>query len=161
AIVCRSDREIPAPVKNKIALMCDVDSRAVVTAKDAPSIYDIPNVLHSEGLDAYVVRRLDLPFPDVDCGPWDELLRRVHRAAREVEVALVGKYVDLPDAYLSVGEALRAGGFHHNARVTIRWVASDRCQAPEGAQEALGGVDAVLIPGGFGVRGVDGKIGAA
>jgi CTP synthase len=161
AIVCRSDRDIPAPVKNKIALMCDVDSQAVVTAKDAPSIYDIPKVLHSEGLDAYVVRRLDLPFHDVDWGPWDELLRRVHSPAREVEVALVGKYVDLPDAYLSVGEALRAGGFHHNARVTIRWVASDRCQTPEGAQEALGGVDAVLIPGGFGVRGVDGKIGAA
>ncbi len=161
AIVCRSDRDIPSAVKNKIALMCDVDSQAVVTAKDAPSIYDIPKVLHSEGLDAYVVRRLDLPFHDVDWGPWDELLRRVHSPAHQVEVALVGKYVDLPDAYLSVSEALRAGGFHHNARVNIRWVASDRCQTQEGAQEALGGVDAVLIPGGFGVRGVDGKVGAA
>ena len=161
AIVCRSDRDIPQGVKNKIALMCDVEPQAVVTAKDAPSIYDIPKVLHSEGLDAYVVRRLDLPFHDVEWGPWDDLLRRVHQPARSVEVALVGKYVDLPDAYLSVSEALRAGGFHHNARVNIRWVASDRCQTPEGAHEALGGVDAVLIPGGFGVRGVDGKIGAA
>jgi len=132
-----------------------------VNAVDAPSIYDIPKVLHSEGLDAYVVRRLDLPFRDVEWGAWNELLDRVHRPKTEVEVALVGKYIDLPDAYLSVSEALRAGGFHHHAKVKIRWVASDRCQTREGAEEALGGVDAVLIPGGFGVRGVDGKIGAA
>jgi CTP synthase len=161
AIVCRADRDIPQAMKSKIALMCDVDVQAVVTAKDAPSIYDIPKVLHAEGLDAYVVRRLDLPFHDVEWGAWNELLQRVHQPKREVEVALVGKYVDLPDAYLSVSEALRAGGFHHKARVNIRWVASDRCQTREGADEALGGVDAVLIPGGFGVRGVDGKIGAA
>ncbi len=160
AIVCRADRDIPQGMKQKIALMCDVDVQAVVTAKDAPSIYDIPKVLHSEGLDAYVVRRLDLPFHDVEWGAWNEVLQRVHHPAHDVEVALVGKYVDLPDAYLSVSEALRAGGFAHNARVNIRWVASDRCQTPEGAQEALGGVDAVLVPGGFGVRGVDGKLGA-
>ena len=161
AIVCRADRDIPQSVKTKIALMCDVDVQAVVTAKDAPSIYDIPKVLHSEGLDAYVVRRLNLPFRDVEWGPWNDLLQRVHSPKREVEVALVGKYIDLPDAYLSVSEALRAGGFHHKAKVNIRWVASDRCQTATGADEALSGVDAVLIPGGFGVRGVDGKIGAA
>ena len=161
AIVLRSDRPVPAALKNKIALMCDVDVEAVVNAMDAPSIYDIPKVLHSEGLDAYVVRRLDLPFRDVQWGAWDDVLRRVHNPAEHVEVALVGKYVDLPDAYLSVSEALRAGGFHHNAKVNIRWVASDTCQTEEGANRALGGVDAVLIPGGFGVRGVDGKIGAA
>jgi CTP synthase len=161
ALVLRSDRPVPASVKSKVALMCDVDTQAVVNAVDAPSIYDIPKVLHSEGLDAYVVRRLDLPFHDVEWGAWNELLQRVHSPKREVEVALVGKYVDLPDAYLSVSEALRAGGFHHKAKVNIRWVASDRCQTPSGADEALGGVDAVLIPGGFGVRGVDGKIGAA
>ncbi|MDN4479386.1 CTP synthase [Demequina muriae] len=160
AIVCRADREIPQAMKNKIALMCDVEGEAVVTAKDAPSIYDIPRVLHSEGLDAYVVRRLNLPFHDVEWGAWQQVLDRVHRPQHQVEVALVGKYVDLPDAYLSVGEALRAGGFHHSAKVSIRWVASDTCQTPEGAQKALGGVDAVLVPGGFGVRGVDGKIGA-
>jgi len=148
-------------MKNKIALMCDVDIEAVVTAKDSPSIYDIPKVLHAEGLDAYVVRRLDLPFRDVQWGAWEDLLGRVHHPSEEVEVALVGKYVDLPDAYLSVSEALRAGGFHHNAKVTIRWVASDSCQTEEGASRALGGVDAILIPGGFGIRGVDGKIGAA
>ncbi|WP_062213517.1 CTP synthase [Demequina oxidasica] len=160
AIVCRSDRDIPQSVKNKIALMCDVEDQAVVTCKDAPSIYDIPKVLHSEGLDAYVVRRLDLPFHDVQWGAWDDLLRRVHFPKHEVSVALVGKYIDLPDAYLSVSEALRAGGFQHDARVNIRWVASDRCATPEGAREALGDVDAVLVPGGFGVRGIEGKLGA-
>jgi len=161
ALVLRSDRAVPPSVKAKVALMCDVDTQAVVNAVDAPSIYDIPKVLHAEGLDAYVVRRLDLPFHDVEWGAWNELLQRVHQPKHQVEVALVGKYVDLPDAYLSVSEALRAGGFHHKAKVNIRWVPSDTCQTPEGAEEALGGVDAVLIPGGFGVRGVDGKIGAA
>ncbi|WP_062522063.1 CTP synthase [Demequina silvatica] len=160
ALVLRSDREVPTSVKNKVALMCDVEPAAVVNAIDAPSIYDIPKVLHAEGLDAYVVRRLDLPFHDVEWGAWNDVLKRVHKPAKDVEIALVGKYIDLPDAYLSVTEALRAGGFHHNTRVRIRWVASDRCQTPQGAQEALGGVDGVLVPGGFGVRGVDGKIGA-
>jgi len=160
AVVCRADRDIPQSVKNKIALMCDVDIQAVVTAKDSPSIYDIPKVLHSEGLDAYVVRRLDLPFHDVKWGAWDDLLNRVHQPKSIVEVALVGKYIDLPDAYLSVIEALRAGGFKHEARVNVRWVASDRCATPEGAQQALGGADAVLVPGGFGIRGIEGKLGA-
>ena len=160
AIVCRADREVPESVKRKIALMCDVDSEAVVTAVDSPSIYDIPRVLHSEGLDAYVVQRLGLPFRDVDWADWDELLRRVHQPAHRIEVALVGKYIDLPDAYLSVTEALRAGGFHHDAKVVIRWVTSDDCQTPEGARLALEGVDAVLVPGGFGVRGIEGKLGA-
>jgi CTP synthase len=160
AIVCRADREISASLKRKISLMCDVDEEAVVAAPDAPSIYDIPKVLHAEGLDAYVVRRLGLPFHDVDWSDWDDLLRRVHRPARSVTIALVGKYVDLPDAYLSPAEALRAGGFANDARVNIRWVPSDDCQTPEGAARALDGVDGVLVPGGFGVRGIEGKIGA-
>ena len=108
----------------------------MVTAADAPSIYDIPKVLHREGLDAYVVRRLDLPFRDVDWTTWDDLLRRVHHPKEEVTVALVGKYIDLPDAYLSVGEALRAGGFAHEAKVNIRWVASDECETPAGRRPA-------------------------
>jgi CTP synthase len=160
AIVLRADRQVPLSTKKKISLMCDVDEEAVVAAVDAPSIYDIPKVLHAEGLDAYVVRRLGLPFRDVDWTDWDELLRRVHRPAREVTVALVGKYVDLPDAYLSVTEALRAGGFANDARVTIRWVRSDDCRTPEGAARELDGVDAVCVPGGFGVRGIEGKVGA-
>ena len=160
AIVCRADREIPTSVKNKISLMCDVDQDAVVTAADAPSIYDIPKVLHSEGLDAYVVRRLDLPFRDVDWTLWDDLLRRVHHPDEEVTVALVGKYIDLPDAYLSVVEALRAGGFANMARVNVEWVPSDECATPEGAARRLADVDAVCVPGGFGIRGLEGKLGA-
>ncbi len=160
AIVCRSDRPITDGLKQKISLMCDVDREAVVSAVDAASIYDIPKVLHAEGLDAYVVQRLGLPFRDVNWGGWDELLRRVHRPAREVTIALVGKYIDLPDAYLSVTEALRHGGFGNDAKVTIRWVKSDDCETPEGAARELDGVDGVLIPGGFGVRGIEGKLGA-
>jgi CTP synthase len=160
AIVCRSDRPISESMKHKIAQTCDVDDEAVVSAADAASIYDIPKVLHAEGLDAYVVRRLQLPFRDVEWTGWDELLRRVHRPAKHVTVALVGKYVDLPDAYLSVTEALRAGGIDHDAKVEIRWVTSDDCEDEAGAARALDGVDGVLIPGGFGVRGIEGKLGA-
>ena len=160
AIVCRSDRALPEGVKHKIAAMCDVDRDAVVNAVDAPSIYDIPKVLHEERLDAYVVRRLDLPFRDVDWSSWGTVLDAVHHPRHEVEIALVGKYIGLPDAYLSVTEALRAGGFANEARVSIRWVESDRCETPDGARRALEGVDAVLVPGGFGVRGIEGKLGA-
>ncbi|OIQ74922.1 CTP synthase [mine drainage metagenome] len=160
AIVCRSDRAIPDSVKRKISLMCDVDVEAVVAASDAPSIYDIPKVLHAEGLDAYVVRRLGLPFRDVDWHDWDDLLRRVHQPKHEISVALVGKYIDLPDAYLSVTEALRAGGFANDARVRIKWVTSDDCESEEGALRHLGDVDAICVPGGFGVRGIEGKVGA-
>ena len=160
AVVCRADRELPDSIKRKISLMCDVDEEAVVTAADAPSIYDIPKVLHSEGLDAYVVRRLNLPFRDVDWTDWDDLLRRVHHPKEEVVVALVGKYVDLHDAYLSVAEALRAGGFAHETKVDLRWIPSDECETPAGAARHLQDVDAVCVPGGFGVRGLDGKLGA-
>jgi CTP synthase len=159
-LVLRADREIPRSIKHKISSMCDVEVEAVASCVDAPSIYDIPKVLHTERLDAYVIRRLGLPFKDVDWDDWDDLLRRVHNPEHEVEIALVGKYIDLPDAYLSVTEALRAGGFHHDAKTRIRWVASDDCQTEAGAQKALGGVDAVLVPGGFGVRGIEGKLGA-
>jgi len=160
AIVLRADRPVPAGIKRKISLMCDVDEEAVVAAVDAPSIYDIPKVLHSEGLDAYVVRRLGLAFRDVDWTSWDELLRRVHSPAHEITVGLVGKYIDLPDAYLSVTEALRAGGFANDARVNIQWVPSDSCATPDGAAAALADVDAICVPGGFGVRGIEGKLGA-
>ncbi len=160
AVVLRSDREIPISVKKKISLMCDVDQEAVVAAVDAPSIYDIPKVLHREGLDAYIVRRLGLPFHDVEWGEWDQLLKTVHHPEVTVKVALVGKYIDLPDAYLSVSEALRAGGFANNAKVEIKWVTSDDCETSEGAAKNLGDVDAICVPGGFGVRGIEGKLGA-
>jgi CTP synthase len=160
ALVCRSDREIFNALKRKISLMCDVDAEGVISCPDAPSIYDIPKVLHREGLDAYVVRRLGLPFRDVDWTVWGDLLDRVHAPKQTVTIGLVGKYIDLPDAYLSVTEALRAGGFAHRSRVEIRWVPSDDCETPEGAERALAGVDGVCIPGGFGVRGIEGKLGA-
>jgi len=159
-LVLRADREIPEGIKRKISLMCDVEVEAVAAASDASSIYDIPKVLHREGLDAYVIRRLGLNFRDVDWHDWDLMLQRIHDPEHEVEIALVGKYIDLPDAYLSVTEAMRAAGFQHNAKVNIRWVASDECQTEAGAQRALGGVDAILVPGGFGVRGIEGKLGA-
>ena len=160
AVVLRSDREIPIAVKKKISLMCDVDQEAVVAAVDAPSIYDIPKVHHREGLDAYIVRRLGLPFHDVEWGEWDRLLDRVHKPKHVVRVALVGKYVDLPDAYLSVTEALRAGGFANDAKVEIKWVVSDECEDLDAARKQLGDVDAICVPGGFGVRGIEGKVGA-
>ena len=160
AVVLRCDRPIPDGIKKKISLMCDVDVEAVVAAVDAPSIYDIPKVLHSEGLDSYIVGRLSLGGHEVKWGDWDQLLQRVHSPKRHVKVALVGKYIDLPDAYLSVSEALRAGGFANEAKVEIVWVASDECESSKGAEEALSGVDAICVPGGFGIRGIEGKLGA-
>ena len=160
AIVCRSELEISQPLKRKIALMCDVDEEAVVSCPDAPSIYAIPRVIHDEGLDAYVVRRLNLSFRDVKWKPWNNLLERIEHPRHALTVALVGKYIDLPDAYLSVSEALRAAGFAHWASVKIKWVASDECDSPEGAASRLSDVDAICVPGGFGIRGVEGKLGA-
>jgi CTP synthase len=160
AIVCRCAMDVPEAVKRKIALMCDVDEEAVISCPDAPSIYDIPKVIHAEGLDAYVVRRLGVSFRDVDWTKWSNLLERVHNPKEEVTIALVGKYIDLPDAYLSVCEALRAGGFANWAKVNIRWIASDSCQTQSGAAHELGDVDGIVVPGGFGIRGVEGKLGA-
>jgi CTP synthase len=160
AVVLRCDRPIPDGIKKKISLMCDVDVEAVVAAVDAPSIYDIPKVLFSEGLDSYIVRRLSLGGHEVQWGEWDELLKKVHSPKHHVKVALVGKYIDLPDAYLSVSEALRAGGFANDAKVELIWVPSDNCESAEGAKEALDHVDAICVPGGFGIRGIEGKLGA-
>jgi CTP synthase len=140
--------------------MCDVDVEAVVAAVDAPSIYDIPKVLFSEGLDSYIVRRLSLGGHEVEWGEWDNLLKKVHFPKHHVKVALVGKYIDLPDAYLSVCEALRAGGFANDAKIELVWVPSDNCETLEGAKAALGDVDAICVPGGFGIRGIEGKLGA-
>ena len=160
AIVLRSDREIPLGVKKKISLMCDVDLEAVVAAMDAPSIYDIPKVLHSEGLDSYVVKRLELGGHEVVWGEWDALLEKVHHPKHHVRVGLVGKYINLPDAYLSVSEALRAGGFANEAKIEIVWIPSDECESAEGAKKHLSGLDAIVVPGGFGIRGIEGKVGA-
>jgi CTP synthase len=160
AVVCRSDRELPEGIKNKIALMCDIDKSAVVTAADAASIYDIPKVLNRQGLDSYIVKKFGFEETPVDWSRWQGVLDAVHNPKHEVRIGLVGKYIDLPDAYLSVTEALRAGGFANVTKVHIKWIASDSCETPEGAEAQLSDVDAICIPGGFGVRGIEGKLGA-
>ena len=160
ALVIRSDREIPMEMRIKLGKTCDVDPEAVVNAADAPSIYDIPVVLHSQGLDAYIVQQLGMKFKDVNWSKWNKLLDAVHNPKHHVEIGLVGKYIDLPDAYLSVTEALRAGGFANKTKVAIRWVPADDCATEAGAKKALAGVDAICVPGGFGIRGLDGKLGA-
>jgi len=161
ALVLRSDRPVTEANKRKIALMCDVDERAVVNAVDVPSIYDIPSMLHEQGLDDYIVRTLGLDKADgVDWSRWDKVLQAVHNPKHEVTIGLVGKYIDLPDAYLSVTEALKAGGFAHETHVNIRWIPSDECETPAGAEKALGALDGIVIPGGFGIRGIEGKLGA-
>ncbi len=159
ALVLRCETSVPADVKEKISLMCDVDAEAVVVCQDASSLYEIPKVLHQEGLDAYVVRRLGVAFRDVDWAQWDDLLQRVRHPQREVTVAIVGKYVGLPDAYLSVCEAIRAAGFAHHVRAHIKWVEADAC-LDGGAREQLADVDAMIVPGGFGIRGIEGKLAA-
>jgi CTP synthase len=162
ALVLRSDRPVSDANKRKIALMCDVDERAVVNAVDVPSIYDIPSMLNEQGLDAYIIEqlRLDEKAGEVVWDGWRDLLTSVHEPKHEVTIALVGKYIDLPDAYLSVTEALKAGGFAQETKVAIRWVPSDECETAEGAQRLLGDVDGICVPGGFGVRGIEGKLGA-
>jgi len=160
ALVLRSDRPVSDANKRKIALMCDVDEAAVVNAVDVPSIYDIPTMLHDQNLDAYIIEQLGLTAGPVNWDGWSELLKAVHDPKHEVTIGLVGKYIDLPDAYLSVTEALKAGGFAQQTKVTIRWVPSDLCETPEGAAKMLGDFDGMLVPGGFGVRGIEGKLGA-
>ncbi|WP_141934250.1 CTP synthase [Microbacterium sp. SLBN-146] len=161
ALVLRSDRPVTESNKRKIALMCDVDESAVVNAVDVPSIYDIPTMLNEQGLDDYIVSALGLSrAAAVDWSRWDRVLKAVHNPKHEVTIGLVGKYIDLPDAYLSVTEALKAGGFAQETHVNIRWIPSDECETPEGAERALAPVDGIVIPGGFGIRGIEGKIGA-
>ncbi|TFB54209.1 MULTISPECIES: CTP synthase [unclassified Cryobacterium] len=160
ALVLRSDRPVSDSNKRKIALMCDVDEDAVVNAVDVPSIYEIPTMLHEQGLDKYITDRLGLPVTSVDWTGWQKVLDAVREPQHTVTIGLVGKYIDLPDAYLSVTEALRAGGFANQTRVQVTWIASDDCETEEGANRLLGELDGICVPGGFGVRGIEGKLGA-
>jgi CTP synthase len=160
ALVLRSDRPVSEANKRKVALMCDVDEQAVVNAVDVPSIYDIPTMLHEQQLDDYIIGQLGLTPGVLDRSSWDELLAVVHDPKHEVTIGLVGKYVDLPDAYLSVTEALRAGGFANHAKVILNWIPSDECESADGAARMLSEVDGICVPGGFGIRGIEGKLGA-
>ncbi len=168
-LVLRADRPLDEDLRRKVAMQCDVDVEAVIAAVDAPSLYQVPLLLRDEGLDEVVVRRLRLPEVEPDLTEWEALVDRVASARDQVSVAIVGKYVDLPDAYLSVVEALRHGGLAHSVEVELRWIASDDLAPTVGASDEevdrrvarlLSGVDGVLIPGGFGIRGVEGKIAA-
>ena len=158
AIVCRSDRPIGRNLKEKISLLCDVPISGVVSAPDASSIYEVPLVLHREGLDAELADHLRIEG-EPDLSEWENLVERIHAATEPVTIAVVGKYVTLRDAYLSVMESLYHGGFHHGSDVQIRWVASDDLGG-QATEEALRDVHGVLVPGGFGIRGVEGKIAA-
>lgn len=160
ALVLRSDRPVESANRRKIALMCDVDEAAVVNAVDVSSIYDIPAMLHSQDLDDYIIDHLGLEAGEMVWDGWKDLLDAVHYPRHSVTIGVVGKYIDLPDAYLSVSEAIRSGGFAHSTRVELKWIASDECDTPEGAERALGDVDGICVPGGFGIRGIEGKVGA-
>ena len=161
-IVCRSDRMISDDLKRKISLLCDVPIEAVVSAVDADNIYQIPLVLHEEGLDRYILRLLrfdELTHP-IDLSGWERLVDRVEAATRPVRIGIIGKYIDLPDAYLSVVESLRHAGFHHGAKVEINWIQA--ANVPDLLHhDGLRDFDGLVIPGGFGERGVEGKIAAA
>ncbi|MGZ6887307.1 MAG: CTP synthase [Acidimicrobiia bacterium] len=160
AIVCRSDRPIPTRLKEKISQLCDVPERGIVSAIDAETLYEIPLVLHDEGLDDYVCSMLRLDDTPPDLTEWQGLVDRVRAADFDVRIGVVGKYVTLPDAYLSVAEALRHGGYACGARVVIDWIASDDTEGLL-AEGRLRELDGIVIPGGFGFRGIEGKVTAA
>jgi len=161
-IVCRSDQPISDGLKRKVSLLCDVRSDAVISAVDAPSIYEIPLVLHDEGLDRVVCETLaiDEAVHPVDLSGWEQVVSRVAATERALRIGVVGKYVNLPDAYLSVVEALRHAGFHHSAKVEVDWIQAEQIPDLLGT-ERLSSLDGIVIPGGFGERGIDGKIEAA
>jgi CTP synthase len=158
AIVCRSDRPISPGLKRKISLLCDVPTEAIVSAMDSRNIYEIPLVLQDEGLDRFVLERLKLEEPHpADLTGWKDLVERIDGSTETVKIGVIGKYVTLPDAYLSVVESLKHAGFHHRNQVDIQWIASDDLETAD-LEETLGGLHGILVPGGFGVRGIEGKI---
>ncbi len=161
-IVCRSDNDISEGLKRKISLLCDVPMEAVISAVDARSIYEIPLVLHQEGLDAVVCRTLGIDAGEhpIDLAEWGQLVERVGAVDRTVRIGIVGKYVNLPDAYLSVVESLRHAGFHHGAEVVLDWIDAEAVPGLLGT-DRLHDLDGIVIPGGFGERGVEGMVVAA
>lgn len=156
-IVCRSEKELSDDIKNKIGLFCNVDGRSVIQNLDAEHLYEVPLMLHSEGLDNLVCEKLHLGCKDIDNSQWIDMVHRIKNLEKEVTIALVGKYVELHDAYISVVEALSHGGLTNNANVNIKWINAEELEKQD-VNEVLSGVDGVLVPGGFGDRGVEGKI---
>ncbi|MXQ52994.1 CTP synthase [Shimazuella alba] len=156
-IVCRSEHSLSEEMKQKIALFCDIDREAVVEALDADTLYEVPLMLQEEKLDEIVIRYLGLEAGPADMTDWKALVQKVKNLKHETKIAIVGKYVSLPDAYLSVAEALRHAGFESNSDISIKWVNSEDV-TNENVAELLGDVDGILVPGGFGDRGIDGKI---
>ena len=159
-IVCRSDRPIDAGIRRKVALFCDVDPKAVVSCEDAPSIYEVPVTLHEQGLDVMVIERLELACGELDIAEWQRFVDHRRSLDKTVDIALVGKYVALPDAYLSVTEALDHAGIFHDRKVNVHWLDAESL-SPDEVEGRLSDFDGILVPGGFGVRGIEGKVGAA
>ncbi|GAW93775.1 CTP synthase [Calderihabitans maritimus] len=159
-IVCRSEMPLSKEMEEKIALFCDIDKEAVIQAVDAETIYEVPLILKKEGLDDIVINRLNLTCNECQMEDWEEIVHKIKNPKYKVRIALVGKYVGLPDAYLSVVEALRHAGIAHEAGIDIKWIYSADL-TNENAAEFLGDVDGILVPGGFGDRGIEGKIAAA
>ena len=159
-LLCRTDRFLDQDIKRKIALFCDVDEEAVITAKDVSSIYEVPLVLAAEGLDRIVLQRLSLPQTEARMDAWMDLVDRIKHPVDEVTIHVVGKYVGYEDSYKSLNEALYHGGFQHRLRVNIRWVEAEALEAP-GSEELLEGAHGILVPGGFGDRGTRGMMRAA
>jgi len=158
-LVCRSEHPIPKDMKRKIALYCNVDENAVITALDVDTIYEVPLHLHEEGIDDRIVELLELKSSTPELKTWETIVERVKHPSKNVTIALVGKYIDLKEAYKSLCEALTHGGIANDAKVTIKWVDSEDIER-DGADNMLKGMDGILVPGGFGIRGVEGKIAA-
>jgi CTP synthase len=156
-IVARSDREIDESVRRKISLFCDVDGDAVINAVDASDIYAVPLDMHAGGLDRVVCRVLNIDAPEADLSRWEAMVHRLAHPEESVTIGLVGKYVDLPDAYLSVVESLRHGAMANATQVDIRWIPAEEVDGLL-AESHLDGLDGMVVPGGFGIRGVEGKI---
>lgn len=156
-LVCRTEKDLSADLRAKLALFCDVDREAVIQLKDANSIYEVPLMLAEEGLDKQVIKRLGLHCQQADLQEWHELVAKVRNLDKRVIIGLVGKYVDLPDAYLSIVESLNHAGFYFNSEVEIKWINAELIEK-EGAHKFLQDVDGILVPGGFGERGIEGKI---
>jgi CTP synthase len=156
-LLCRTDRFLPPDLKDKIALFCNVEKGAVITAKDVETVYEVPIVFRKEGLDELIVRQLKLETGPPNLREWDAMVQKIKRPKHEISVALVGKYIGLKESYKSLSEALVHGGVDHETRVNVQWIESEEIER-KGAEQILREADGILIPGGFGVRGIEGKI---